>query len=110
VRRSVLEGDEKDWSVEEGDTGDRYEGDKLEAGDDAELLAEGVCRVNDDAVDERLLLLRGVCQKRFQNPGDIYGEAGDIDGGFAGCRGVGPKIMLDNEGNRVAFEVLGSDM
>jgi hypothetical protein len=26
------------------------------------------------------LLLRGVCQKRLQNPGDIFGEAGDDEG------------------------------
>ncbi len=41
-RHPVLEGGEKDWSDTEGVAGDRYKGDKGVAGDDAELLAEGV--------------------------------------------------------------------
>ncbi len=41
-RCSVLEGGEKDWSDTEGVAGDRYEGDKGDAGVEAELLEEGV--------------------------------------------------------------------
>jgi hypothetical protein len=41
-RPSVLESGEKDWSDTEGVAGDMYEGDIGVAGDDAELLAEGV--------------------------------------------------------------------